>query len=264
MKRLTEDVGVKCVTVAGQVCLGWKPRRDPVELHYERCDKGVVMEEVIAKLGSMSDVWEKLIVLLLGWLLGLLGPAIVDSIRRKRENQLGRVAILNELRDVGRLLVVAAHGVRTKEGKVDREHLQWMKSSLERRDQNKEDADWIERLDKFLEWSDEEIVSRFAYMAMSEGKLTMLQKYPVPLLDSRVAALWSFDTNFQRRLLDIKQRMHRLDDMVERQRKMHDMTFSNLEPQNRHALRENIQQNAAFYAENARKVADLIETLTRE
>jgi hypothetical protein len=55
----------------------------------------------------MSDFLDKLVILFIGWLLGLLGPAIVDGIRRKRENKLGRTAILSELREVGSVLAIA-------------------------------------------------------------------------------------------------------------------------------------------------------------
>lgn len=216
------------------------------------------MTEILAKIASMSDIWEKLIVLIIGWLLGLLGPAIVDGIRRKRENKLGRKAILSELRDVGRILAIATYGVRSKEGMIDRAHLEWFKSHSEKAEPTEASTGWVERLDTFLTWTDQEIKERFAYMVQAEGKSSMLQKYPVPLLDSRVSALWSFDTEFQRSLLDIKLRMSRLDDMVERQRKLHDLTFSNLEDHNRQAVKENIRENALFYADSAKKVVDLI------
>jgi hypothetical protein len=101
-------------------------------------------------------------------------------------------------------------------------------------------------------------------MALPDGKSGMLQKYPVPLLDSRMSAPWSFDTDFQRRLLDIKLRMSRLDDMVERQRELHDLTFTNLDDGNRMAVQENIRENALFYAQNAKLVADLIAKLGKK
>ena len=185
----------------------------------------------------------------------------MDGIRRKRENNLGRKAILIELRDVGRILAIATYGVRSKEGVIDRAHLEWLKPHLEKAEPTEANTGWVERLNTFMTWTDQEIKERFTYMAQAEGKSSMLHKYPVPLLDSRVSALWSFDTKFQRSLLDIKLRMSRLDDMVEHQRKLHDLTFSNLEDHNRQAVKENIRQNALFYADSAKRVVDLIAEL---
>lgn len=206
-------------------------------------------------------MFEKIGLLVIGWLLGLLGPLIVDRARRDRDNEMGRVAILSELRDVGRILAIAAYGVKSKEGSIDREFLEWLKSQLEKPHALEKDTAMVERLNTFLAWTDKEIAERFMYMAREDGKAGMLQKYPVPLLDSRVSALWSFDTDFQRRLLDIKLRMHRLDDMVERQRKLHDLTFSKLEEENREAVKDNIRENAAFYAKNCILVVNLIANL---
>jgi len=220
------------------------------------------MNEILAKLASMSDIWEKLIILLLGWLLGLLAPAINDRIKRERENKLGRKAILSELHEVGGVLAVAVHAVRLKTGTVDRKHLEWLKSYIQVGERAENFQVWVTRLEGQLAWSDEEIARNFAIMRIEEGKGTMLQKYPVPLLDSRVSALWSFDTAFQRSLLEIRQNMHRLDDMVDRQRKLHDMTFSKLEDGNRQAVDENLRDTVAFYAESAKLVVDKIAKIT--
>jgi len=54
-------------------------------------------------------------------------------------------------------------------------------------------------------------------------------------------------------MLDIKLCMSRLDGMLERQRKLHDLTFSNLEDHNPQAAKENIKENALSYADNAMK-----------
>lgn len=208
------------------------------------------------------EILEKLGLLLLGWLLGLLGPAIVDHIRRTRENVLGRKAILTELHEVGGVLAIAVHGVRVSECTVDREHLQWLKTYLEQGVRSEKFKKMAENIGTYLSWTDDEISLNFAAMQKREGRGTMLQKYPVPLLDSRVSALWSFDTVFQRNLLEIRQRIHRLDDLVDRQRKMHDMTFSNLENANRAAVYRNIDETCAFYAQSARTVVDLVASIT--
>jgi hypothetical protein len=210
----------------------------------------------------MDEFLEKLTILVVGWLLGLLGPAIVDAIRRTRENKLGRKAILSELHEVGGVLAVAVFAVKSKQGTVDRAHLEWLKTYLERGKRTTAYTDWIGRLETQLSWSDEEIARNFTTMKVDDGKGTLLQRYPVPLLDSRVSALWSFDTSFQRRLLEIRQIMHRLDGLVDRTYKLHDMSFSNLDATNRALLSENVKGTAAFYAESAKHVVDKIAELT--
>lgn len=200
--------------------------------------------------------------MVVGWLLGLLGPAIVDAIKRNRENKLGRKAILSELHEVDGVLAVAIFAVKSKQGTVDRTHLEWLKTYLEKGTRTTAYTSWTGRLQTQLSWSDEEIARNFRLTKADDGKGTLLQKYPVPLLDSRVSAMWSFDTSFQRRLLEIRQIMHRLDGLVDRTYKMHDMSFSNLDATNRALLSENLKDTAAFYAESAKQVVDKIADLT--
>jgi hypothetical protein len=133
------------------------------------------------------------------------------------------------LHDLRGILAIAAYSVKTKQGTIDRKFLEWLKATLE----NKGTPD------------------RFG----------VLQQYPVPLLDSRVSALWSFDTLFQRKLLEIKQRLHRLDDLVERARKYFDMTFTKLEPETRVQVETNLQEILALYADSAERLAELMRKL---
>lgn len=210
----------------------------------------------------MDAFLEKLIILVLGWLLGLLGPAIVDSIRRGRENKLGRKAILSELHEVGGVFAVATFAIKSKQGTVDRAHLEWLKTYLQNGERTVVYTEWVDQLEIQLTWSDEEITQYFKFMKQSDEKGTLLQKYPVPLLDSRVAALWSFDTSFQRRLLEIRQMMHRLDSLVDRSYKLHDMSFSKLDETNHALLSENLKSTVEFYAESAKQVVDKIAGLS--
>jgi len=205
---------------------------------------------------------EKIGLLCVGWLLGLLGPLLVDHVRRERDNELGRKAILSELHEVGGILASVVHTVQSKDGTIDRKHLEWLKAYIEKGERTDPFPKWIEKLEAFLSWTDDEIAANFEIMKTREGKGLMLQKYPVPLLDSRVSALWSFETEFQRDLLAIRQGMHRLDDMVDRQRKLHDMTFSKMDPENREALEANIKETVTFYGQSAQKVVDKIANLT--
>jgi hypothetical protein len=89
----------------------------------------------------------------------------------------------------------------------------------------------------------------------------VLQYYPIPLLDARVSALWSFDTSFQRQLLEIRRNFAILDDVVDRSRKYFDMTFTKLEGNNHELVAGNLTQTYAVYAERAVIIVNLIKSL---
>jgi hypothetical protein len=205
---------------------------------------------------------EKLVILVVGWLLGLLGPAVVDAIRRKRENQLGRQALLSELRELGSTLALAAYGIRMDQGSVDRRFLEWLKLDLERFASSDEMQNHVPKLRSFLALADSDLVQLNARIAMPSQKATMLQHLSAPLLDSRVSALWSFETSFQRQQLEVKHHLSLLDDLVERSRKYFDLTFSQLDSDNRRLVRENLLQATDEYARRAELVVGKIRRLS--
>ena len=209
-----------------------------------------------------EDSIEKLAFVALGWLLGLLAPVIVDAIKRRRENNLGRIAITSELRELGCMLSTAAYGARMRLGTVDREFLEWLKSDLEHHASTPEFQAFVPRLRKQLSWTEEELSAVATHMSADDGKGTMLQKYPVPLLDARVSALWSFDTTFQRELLAIRQNLGMLEDVVDRSRKYFDMTFTKMEEENHRLVAENLEQTYALYAERAERIVKMIRKLS--
>jgi hypothetical protein len=210
-----------------------------------------------------DDATDKLLFLVLGWLFGLLGPVIVDAIKRQRENILGRKALLSELQEVGCILATAAYGVRISQGTADTRFLEWLRNDLKAHSASEQFRAFVPNLEKQLAWSDEDLSKARAYGTDPDGTGTVLQHYPVPLLDSRVSALWTFDTTFQRGLLAIRQELHILDDLVDRSRKYMDMTFVKLEGENYQRVQENFTQACALYAERAQRTVDRIRTLMK-
>lgn len=208
-----------------------------------------------------SATIEKLQFVALGWLLGLLGPLIVDAIRRRRENALGQAAIYAELRDVAHKLAVAAHYIHMHMGTVDRPHLEWLKRHLEGHSGLVPLDNLLSSIHLQLSWPDEQLAAYVQATAAAGDKSVSLQKYPVPMLDSRVSAMWSFDTDVQRRLLDVRTRVELLNDIVDRSRKYTDMTFTKLEGENYRLVVENINQCNSLYAESAKRIAGQVQEL---
>lgn len=210
-----------------------------------------------------DDTLEKLAFLFLGWLLGMLSPIVVDAVRRKRENTLGRAAILAELNELAGTLSIAAYGARAKAGTVDRAFLEWLRQFLETNPVTAKLGNFIPNLRTQLSWTDEDLKKAAAHMSNEDGTGAMLQHYPIPLLDARVSALWTFETEFQRRLLEIRRNVGLLDDIVERSRKYFDLTFTKLEGENYRLVIENLSQTYSLYAERSILIVDQIAALNK-
>lgn len=208
-----------------------------------------------------EDSTVKIAFLFLGWLLGMLSPIIVNAITRRRENALGRTAILAELKEFACTLSIATYGARMSLGTVDRKFLEWFKTFLEQQAVTPNTQKFIPSLRTQLSWTDEEIKNAALHMADKNGKGTLLQRYSVPLLDARVSAIWTFETSFQRQLLEIRRNIAILDDVVDRSRKYFDLTFTKLEEANHKLVTENFNQACELYAERAEIIIDQIRNL---
>jgi hypothetical protein len=148
-----------------------------------------------------------------------------------------------------------------KLGTADRAFLEWLKATLEQCATTPKLQAFVPRLRTQLSWTDEQLHAEAQWMAAEDGKGTMLQHYPVPLLDARVSALWSFDTSLQRQLLEIRRNVAILDDVVDRSRKYFDMTFTKLEVSNYEVVVGNLTQSYELYAERAMAIVDQIKIL---
>ena len=69
---------------------------------------------------------DSLIILVVGWFLGLLAPAIVDKIKISRELTNTYATIKSEINEVAYRLVLASFYAAKHLGKANREFLKWV------------------------------------------------------------------------------------------------------------------------------------------
>ncbi|MEJ1162338.1 hypothetical protein V9K97_01470 [Variovorax sp. CCNWLW186] len=202
-----------------------------------------------------EDSIEKYVLLLLGWLLGLLSPVIVDGIKRRRDNKMGRAAIRVELRQLRERLVMAAYGVEDHLGTQTKEKIRWALEHLS----NREDDKIRSAMEMRLNLSDEQFAAVASHLAGEGNQSIRLQNYATPLLDARVSALWSFGTEAQRTLLELKTAMGFLEDAVDQSRYFNELTFKDLPSVNYDIAVKSVDEYFALYAKRARRAVELID-----
>ena len=192
--------------------------------------------------------------LILGWLLGLLSPAITDAIRRARENGQSAKAIDSELKDLGYRLATASYAVRSNLGIHDRGALDAYLKVLKSDPTRDETANIVPAVELLLGMSDEQLSQSNKHLKLNQGAVPILQKFSAPLLDSRISAIWSFDNRYQQDLLSVRTHLSFLNDIVDRSRTCHDFTFAELSKEN-HEL---INQNYIFLCNDYAARCDII------
>lgn len=206
-----------------------------------------------------DDTFEKIAFLFLGWLLGLLAPAIVEAIKRYQENELGRKAIKTELTSLKLKLAFACHTIEEHQGTMTRQSLQWIIKQLSAAPADTEASSVSAALKNLLDAPDDQLVQYFLSKKPPAGKSLTLQKYGTPLLDARVSALWSFDTDSQRILLEIRSALDITSEVVDRARYFTNLTFQTLENGNHALAVENVEGCYTQYAQQAKRIVDLME-----
>lgn len=202
---------------------------------------------------------EKLALLLLGWLLGLLAPIVVDEIKRRRENKLGREAIRSELSSLKIKLALCSYTIEEHQGTMTRQSLKWLIKHLSTETADTDAQKICSVLKPYLHATDEQLNQFFLSKKAPAGKSLTLQKYGTPLLDARVSAIWSFDTDTQRALLEIRSALDFNAETVERAKYYNNLTFQKLENGNHSLVVDNIEGCYKQYAAQAKRIIELIE-----
>ena len=76
------------------------------------------------------ETLEKVLLISFGWLLGLLSPAIVDTIRKRREAKEVKIAVWTELHELQYHLTNAVFLIENRYGQINRELIEWVQSIM--------------------------------------------------------------------------------------------------------------------------------------
>ncbi len=164
--------------------------------------------------------------ILLGWLLGVISPALVEAIRSQRETRLVRSALHEELADLSRRVALACHVVRQFHGTVDRSHLEWLKVALAASSVLPPlDESVAMSLEHQLALNDEDL-NALSNARAEKHENPGLKKYAAPLLDSRILNLWQLRPAEQRALVALRSHLSLLNEEVERSRAYADLTLT--------------------------------------
>ena len=79
----------------------------------------------------MIQIWHSIALIFVGWLLGLLGPTVIEAIRKRYQRHDIAKAILTELSGILYPLATTVYLVKQRAGLVDKELLEWLLSICE-------------------------------------------------------------------------------------------------------------------------------------
>lgn len=203
----------------------------------------------------------ELLYLLLGWLLGLLSPLVVDGARKRRQTPALYRALMRELQDLRYRLVMSVYLIQQSRGRLTPEILHWAIPLVEKYDGSYRSNAMVSRLRKLVSGPEDEL-NPTAGQRAADGVDNRLDVLEAPFLERLVPELDRFSPQVQRILLDIRTQLGFFNRLPEDQRAMLALTWSSsLTESNRRRVERNIQMTYDNVVERARLIVQRIGCL---
>jgi hypothetical protein len=204
-----------------------------------------------------------ILLLLLGWLMGLLSPGIADRIRRGyRRRDLMR-AVLDELLTLQHVMAIVAYRIRARNMAVTNDFLETIIPIVE----NYKGPDRVERMIEAIKASrklpqDQRIAT---HQAIQKPNASLsLRQYSLPLITTQISDLTICSLVFQRAVLHVRFHLDLCNQFVPHSQALHEKTFSDLSPENREAVTANLEQGYREYGDRAELIVEAIKAINNQ
>jgi len=157
---------------------------------------------------------ENILLIILGWLFGLLGAPIVSRIERRHKRNDLKAAIFSELKYLAVKLAAACQKIQMHLGVRDKSTLFWVKGIYEkyRTDVPK---NVLEAMNKVLQAPDEHFNIASSFLKAPDNVDLSLKTFSVPFIESILADLSVFDSEFQSGIFEIRDQISVLNEEIE-------------------------------------------------
>jgi hypothetical protein len=210
----------------------------------------------------MMDIWNQVVFLLLGWLLGILSQSIADGIKKEKLNSEIKQAILSELHELQMGLSLVCYTLAMQTGRYDRSFLQWHKRILEGYKGPTDVAVPIAATNQALQLTDPQIAALAAKFINKPGVSLGLKSFDTPFLKFHLGQIGAFPVRLQAHLLEVVSRLRILNEEIEQYRFYFQQTFQT--GPNHSVLSGNISTCYVAVATQGRLIADTISTIATE
>lgn len=198
--------------------------------------------------------------LLLGWLLGLLSPRIIDRIAAKYSRRALAAAIRSEAEDLQYRVSISSFLLAQRFGNVDRDYLVWLKPRLVQYKGNEPVASIRKFVESLLNGSEDQLVAISQHMRGEEGMGLSLKHFSANLIESNLAAIHHFPAEFQRRVHEFRNHMSVLNQEIDRAIEWHRMTFdSSMSSENHRLLVEDLNAKYNVIQGMCMRVSDRLQ-----
>lgn len=199
----------------------------------------------------------------LGWLFGLLSPAIALRIERGYKRKSLKIVIKNELSNLSFRLAGSYYLIQTHLGNKDKSSVAWVKSIYEK---HKEDCPRriLEGIDKLLETSEVQFEALQNIMKAKEGIGLGLKNFSLPFTESILENIEIFDSKFQKDILNVRDQIIMLNEEIKLSMEYFQRTFdTSTMDTNAEIIRNNIRKSYEVIQDRCKFIVDKIENFLK-
>ncbi len=200
--------------------------------------------------------------LLVGWLLGLLSPRIIDTIKEKYARRALATAIRSEAEDLQYRVSIASFLLAQRFGTVNRDYLVWLRPRLGQYKGNEPVASIQKFVESLLSSSEDQLVAISQHMRADEGMGLSLKRFSANLIESNLAAIHSFPPEFQLRVHELRNHLSVLNQEIDRAIESLRMTFdSSMSSENHKRLVDDLNAKYNVIQGMCMRVSDRLQAI---
>ena len=154
------------------------------------------------QLGSAVVSLKDIVLLILGWLFGLVGPIVVWKIQTERKAVSVRAAVGYELAELKYRMVLAAYALNQDHGTFDRDFLNWVHTQVSSYRGANDSTRFLESLSLLLAGTDENL-RQLSELGRSPTKGKSVPYARVPYLEAQLSELHIFSAADQISILQV-------------------------------------------------------------
>src|ERR1035437_5389346 len=204
---------------------------------------------------------QSLLLILFGWLLGLLAPAIQNRIRRKYRADELRNAIMVELNELKITMAMFAFLMWDHLAPLTDDQLSWLELAFRNYSGSVVNPGSIATILRLRDFSEEQRQEVFNQL-QKPGTGPYPKEYSASFLVATIGEIWVLPLDFQTSVLRIKQQIDTLNQHAEFVQKRHEKTFdSSISQVNRQAVLSDLKDAYGQLGGMAKRIADEISAL---
>ena len=174
------------------------------------------------------EVWDEIVLVFVGWLLGLLGPAVVEAIRIRRAVRTTKAALSVELDELQLRLADNAFYIADHLGAFDHTLIRWLLASYRDYRGLYFDAEAVRLLEEGARLDDAALARmNQSRRTFGSGQVLVPRRFSAPIVEQTIAtSLPYLDRDLQQKLLEIVRQLAILDEDVAEIKEQYQLTFN--------------------------------------